>query len=290
MIRYVEGNIFDSPAQVIVNTVNTVGVMGKGLALEFKRRYPDMFTKYRIMCEKHQLTIGKLMLVHEPDHLLLLFPTKENWRNPSRLEYIEKGLMKFVNTYADKNIYSIAFPRLGCGNGELAWEDVKPIMEKYLSPLPIDVIIYLGVTPDLLPEHKQIRETMNWLKENAKDLSFDGLRDDIKITCAILPYEFSFGRETVVVNYMDGLHFFIAEKEICFVKEDDFYAVWDHIRTESIVAEDDITANKLIYNLLVSMGYMTPVRIVDEKTGSRSKGFQVNEGLGRYYAIRGGCS
>ena len=88
MIEYIEGDIFDSPAQVIVNTVNTVGVMGKGLALSFKKRYPDMFESYKKVCEKHQLTIGKLMLYKEADHWILLYPTKENWRIPSILEYL----------------------------------------------------------------------------------------------------------------------------------------------------------------------------------------------------------
>ena len=111
MIQYIEGDIFSSPAQVIVNTVNTVGVMGKGVALSFKKRYPDMFQHYKSICEKRLLTIGKLMLYYEPDYWVLLFPTKENWRNPSKLEYIEKGLMKFVNSYAEKSITSIAFPR-----------------------------------------------------------------------------------------------------------------------------------------------------------------------------------
>lgn len=129
MIEYVEGDIFNSPAQVIVNTVNTVGVMGKGLALSFKKRYPEMFASYRSACEKRQLKTGKLMLWYAPDHWILLFPTKENWRNPSKLEYIENGLIKFVNTYAEKNITSIAFPKLGCGNGELNWDDVRPLME-----------------------------------------------------------------------------------------------------------------------------------------------------------------
>ena len=142
MIEYIEGDIFSSPAQVIVNTINTVGVMGKGLALAFKQRYPKMFTCYRTACGKRQLKAGKLMLWYAPDHWILLFPTKEHWRNPSKLEYIESGLIKFVNTYADKNITSIAFPRLGCGNGELNWDDVRPMMERYLKPLPIDIYIY----------------------------------------------------------------------------------------------------------------------------------------------------
>jgi len=158
MIKYIEGDIFESPAQVIVNAVNTVGVMGKGLALSFKQRYPQMFEKYKSACEKHLLTIGKLMLFYETDHWLLLFPTKEDWRNPSKLEYIEKGLIKFVQTYAEKGITSIAFPRLGCGNGELDWADVKPLMERYLKELPIDVYIYLCPNPELVPKYKKYQK------------------------------------------------------------------------------------------------------------------------------------
>ena len=84
MIKYVEGDIFNSPAQVLVNTVNTVGVMGKGIALGFKKRYPEMFSKYRVACEKKKLTIGRLMIWYGADHWVLLFPTKEHWRNPSK--------------------------------------------------------------------------------------------------------------------------------------------------------------------------------------------------------------
>ena len=89
MIEYIEGDLFNSPAQVLVNTVNTIGVMGKGIALSFKKRYPGMFEAYRTACEKHQLMIGKLMLYYAPDHWILLFPTKMNWRNPSKIEYLE---------------------------------------------------------------------------------------------------------------------------------------------------------------------------------------------------------
>lgn len=167
MIEYIEGDIFQSPAQVIVNTVNTVGVMGKGLALSFKKRYPGMFEVYRKACERHQLTIGKLMLYYAPDHWILMFPTKENWRNPSKVEYIEAGLKKFVNTYADKGITSIAFPKLGCGNGELSWEVIKQVMERYLKPLPITIYIYVGMDTTKHPEHISQQETLEWLRANA---------------------------------------------------------------------------------------------------------------------------
>ena len=143
MIQYVSGDIFNSPAQVIVNPVNTVGVMGKGLALQFKQRYPNMFQKYKYACDQKLFTIGKLMLILEHDHWILLFPTKQHWRNPSQLTYIAAGLKKFVSMYQEKRIISIAFTKLGCGLGGLNWDVVKPLMEYYLGNLPITVYVYL---------------------------------------------------------------------------------------------------------------------------------------------------
>jgi O-acetyl-ADP-ribose deacetylase (regulator of RNase III) len=144
MIIYINGDLFDSPAQVLVNTVNTVGVMGKGIAREFKRQYPKMFIKYQQYCKSGQLTVGKLWIYKTEEKWILNFPTKTTWREPSRLEYIEAGLKTFVREYVRQGITSVAFPTLGCGNGELEWEtQVKPLMESYLSQLPMDVFIYL---------------------------------------------------------------------------------------------------------------------------------------------------
>lgn len=135
-------DIFKTSAQTIVNPVNTVGVMGKGLALKFKNLYPKMFEEYRLACRKGELKPGKLVLVNCQYYNILLFPTKEDWRNPSKLSYIEEGLKEFCNTYKQLGITSVAFPKLGCGNGGLSWAEVKPLMEKYLKDLPIDVYIY----------------------------------------------------------------------------------------------------------------------------------------------------
>jgi O-acetyl-ADP-ribose deacetylase (regulator of RNase III) len=288
MIEYIEGDIFDSPAQVIVNTVNTVGVMGKGIALSFKQRYPEMFEKYKTACEKHQLTIGKLMLFYEPDHWLLLFPTKENWRNPSKLEYLEKGLMKFVSTYAEKNIFSIAFPKLGCGNGELDWNTVRPLMEKYLKPLPIDVYIYLGINPENEPEHKQPKKTIEWLKANAKDMSFNGVKDDLTITCSFMPYQFQIQRQAISAIYKDGICFCnSANQEICFVKEDELYLLWDDIRNKSLIkAPIELNKESLTYALLFSLGYLSKIRILNSKTNIMEDGYQINEGSGRVYSLK----
>ena len=289
MIEYIEGDIFESPAQVIVNTVNTVGVMGKGLALSFKQRYPKMFEKYKTICEKHLLTTGKLMLFYEADHWLLLFPTKENWRNPSKLEYIEKGLMKFVQTYAEKNITSIAFPRLGCGNGELNWEDVRPLMERYLKKLPIDVYIYLGVNPDEEPEHKDQKQTMEWLKENAKDMSFNGVKDDLIYMSSLLPYVFVFEGKTYEMKYSDNkLQLSIPGLDNCIeVDENKFYGIWDDIRKHSVFSTSDVSeTKKLVYAMLHSAGYLSKIKLFNQKTNSMEAGYQINAGLGRVLAFK----
>lgn len=143
LLYYLEGDMFTSPAQCIVNTVNMVGVMGKGIALAFKEKYPDMFLEYKKACSEGVLNIGNLMIWRADDYILLLFPTKEHWRGKSKLEYIELGLQKFLEIYEKEGITSIAFPKLGCGNGGLDWAEVKPVMEKYLRGLPIDIYIYV---------------------------------------------------------------------------------------------------------------------------------------------------
>ena len=127
-------NIFNTQCQTIVNTVNCVGVMGKGIALEMKNRYPDMFEKYKTFCDNKLIDIGKLWLYKNPDDKWILnFPTKTHWRYGSEYDYIEKGMQKFIETYKDKNITSIAFPMLGCSNGGLNEENVLEIMMKYFS-------------------------------------------------------------------------------------------------------------------------------------------------------------
>jgi O-acetyl-ADP-ribose deacetylase (regulator of RNase III) len=143
MLIYHRTNLLDSNAQTLVNTVNCVGVMGKGIALEFKQRYPDMFKAYKRICDAGELEIGKLWLWSGRDQWVLNFPTKKHWRHPSKVEWIEAGLDKFVTEYVRRGITDISFPRLGCGNGGLNWErQVRPVMERYLAPLPINVYIH----------------------------------------------------------------------------------------------------------------------------------------------------
>ena len=143
------GDIFESNCSTIVNTVNCVGVMGKGIALEFKKRYPEMFMEYVLKCDRGEVKPGIPYVYQKEDVSILNFPTKDHWRSPSRLSYVIDGLDWFVDNYEKYNIESIAFPPLGCGNGGLTWSVVGPIMYQKLSILPINIEIYapFGTSP-----------------------------------------------------------------------------------------------------------------------------------------------
>lgn len=181
MITYIVGDLFRSPTQVLVNTVNTVGVMGKGIAKQFKDIYPEMFTQYQQFCKQEMFSTGQLWLYKTNNKWILNFPTKEHWRSKSKIEYIEVGLKKFVSTYDSKGIVSISFPMLGCGNGELNWEtQVQPLMEKYLKPLPIEVYIHIfPKDKNFIPEHKEIKDMKNWIRKEPRSLPFNEFWEDV---------------------------------------------------------------------------------------------------------------
>ena len=141
-IKVIKGNIFTTKCNVIVNTVNTVGVMGAGIALECRLRYPEMYNRYVNLCENKKLDIGILWLYKSTDKWLLNFPTKKHWKYPSKIEYLESGLDKFINTYESKGIESIAFPMLGADKGGISISNSLNIMEAKLQGLPIDIEIY----------------------------------------------------------------------------------------------------------------------------------------------------
>lgn len=145
MIRLIrDGDLFESSCQTLVNTVNCVGVMGKGIAKEFKKRYPLMFARYHNICSRGLLKIGTLYLWKGNDKWVLNFPTKKHWKNSSQIEWIELGLKKFLLSYKEKGIKSIAFPMLGCNNGGLDKNDVLPLMREYLDKCDdLDIEIYI---------------------------------------------------------------------------------------------------------------------------------------------------
>jgi O-acetyl-ADP-ribose deacetylase (regulator of RNase III) len=181
MITYVFDDLFQSPAQVLVNAVNTVGVMGKGVAADFKRCYPEMFAEYQRLCDEGKFTVGQLWLYKTPHKWVLNFPTKAHWRDPSLLPYVEAGLQKFAEFYADKGIVSISFPLLGCGAGGLDWPtQVRPLMVQYLAPLPINVYIHLFESDaNIRPGHHDPDAIRNWLNHEPEVPTFARFWDDL---------------------------------------------------------------------------------------------------------------
>jgi O-acetyl-ADP-ribose deacetylase (regulator of RNase III) len=146
MIIEKKGNIFTTECQTIVNTINCIGVMGAGIAYEFRLREKEMFAKYKILCTNKQLDIGLLWIYSKKDSStyqnILNFPTKYDWKHPSKEEYLHKGLQKFIDTYKQKGITSIAFPLLGADKGGINPDISLNIMKKYLSQCDIDIEIW----------------------------------------------------------------------------------------------------------------------------------------------------
>ena len=147
MITFQKGNLLDAPVDALVNTVNTVGVMGKGIALMFKEAFPENFRAYEDAWKRGDLQVGRMFVTEssrlEGPRWLINFPSKKHWRQPSKLEWITEGLVDLRRVIIEKGIRSIALPPLGCGNGGLNWADVRPEIERALGPLTdVDVQVF----------------------------------------------------------------------------------------------------------------------------------------------------
>lgn len=147
MIKDAAGNLLEADTDAVVNTVNTVGVMGKGIALQFKQAYPDNFRAYEAACRRGEIELGRVFVFETNTlgrpHFIINFPTKQHWRGRSRLPDIAAGLRDLRQTIRDRRIKSIAVPPLGCGNGGLNWQDVRPLIVKILGDLrDVEILVY----------------------------------------------------------------------------------------------------------------------------------------------------
>ncbi len=141
-MNIISGNIFDSKCQALVNTVNCEGFMGKGLALEFRFLYPEMFEQYKLQCAIGAVRTGELTLFKETAPWIINFPTKREWAHPSKMEYITTGLRAFVEQNNHWGLESVAFPILGGQNGGLDPDMVLTEMRSHLSDIDISIEVY----------------------------------------------------------------------------------------------------------------------------------------------------
>lgn len=147
MMRFTQGNLLDASVEAVVNTVNTVGVMGKGIALMFKERFPENYQAYAAACKAGQVEVGSMFVTAgvelDGPRWIINFPTKKDWKHPTKLEWVQAGLQALKDVIVKKQIRSIAIPPLGCGNGGLDWNEVRPLIENALADLEqVQVVVY----------------------------------------------------------------------------------------------------------------------------------------------------
>jgi O-acetyl-ADP-ribose deacetylase (regulator of RNase III) len=148
MITFAQGNLLQAEVEALVNTVNTVGVMGKGIALIFKEAFPDNFKAYKRACDRGEIKTGRIFATERRDVIggpkwIINFPTKQHWRSPSRLEWIDEGLADLRHFIEEHGVHSVALPPLGSGNGGLDWHEVRPLIQRRLEPLrDVSIIVY----------------------------------------------------------------------------------------------------------------------------------------------------
>ena len=251
--------------------------MGKGIALRFKHIYPDMFKSYRDHCEHNRLTIGSLYLYKTPHKWILNFPTKEHWRNPSRPDYIEKGLQKFVSIYSELGITSIAFPALGCGNGELDYEtQVGPLMEEYLGHLSLPTFIHLGRPFSEQPEHRETKRIEAWLRSEPSALPFDEVWRDILI---VLSQKNEFRTRVKQSTYSvcateEPPSLSITSPTKTFrINSEDLVAFWQQLRDYGLTHRSIAPEHRHLSYLMpvfAELPYVHPVAVSDSTTGLRT--------------------
>lgn len=264
MLQFHRTSLMTSPAQTLVNTVNTVGVMGKGLAAAFKERHPEMFFEYRKLCKRGDLEPGSSWLWKGTDQWVLNFATKKHWRNPSKIEYVRSGLNEFRETYESLGIREIAFPRLGCGNGGLDWREVRPLMVDLLHDLPISVYIHdfeksLGKLEHELP-----------LLQTSKPHTFEGFFEDLKQMIA--------SQNGEVRPVMMTAPFYVSLNDKCELRgsrgcdellaaEDDLFRIWSLMSVSPVSRFDlpeGVQSSALkVFSVLSQLPYVRAVNIAN---------------------------
>jgi len=265
MIHYIQGNILESDAQALVNTVNTVGVMGKGIALQFKKAYPNNFNAYQNACKRKEIAIGRLFVtkdnnLNSGEKIIINFPTKKDWRKPSEYSFIEKGLDDLVQFIKNQYLQSVAIPPLGAGNGGLEWEKVKKILEQKLKDLDIEIFIY-EPTYEIKEQLKTERVKLTEARGLLLYVLYDLVRNE--------EYVSEFSSEKVCYF----LQKFGAEKYFKLHFEPKFYGpysgkvryVLNYLNGSYIMGYSDMTKKPFELLTLVSDGYETVKNFIDNQ-------------------------
>lgn len=267
MLKFHRTSLMTSSAQTLVNTVNTVGVMGKGLAAAFKKRDPEMFLKYKEICADGGMQAGSSWLWKGSDQWILNFATKKHWRNPSKLDYVSSGLIEFREKYEAAGIREVAFPRLGCGNGGLDWNEVRPLMVQHLHDLPITVYIHDFEKKIGAPEHEvalfqQVEKPDNFERffQDLKEM-IDSCEGKIQPLKMAKPFH-------VKINEKSELRGDRGCDDL-LAAEEDLYRIWS-ILTVSPLARFDLPepvqkCALKVFSVLSQLPYVRPVNLANRR-------------------------
>lgn len=282
MITYVHGDLFYSPARVLVNPVNTVGAMGSGTSYDFKRFFPGMYEQYRELCQRDEFSIGQLMLYRTSHKWILNFPTRRHFRAEASLDHIEAGLKKFVRIFAEQDISSVSFPALGTEDEGLTWEEVKPVMESYLEPLPISVYVHIH-TEKTADERRSTRAMKKWLNGRPSGVSFDKFWKEIRTLVksgidkqAHIPFKVvateAKGRQRLSMKLMS------KRGEQIFLPETQLRDLWQYVVRAGYILPQNLPAGldehaSMIMILLAQLSMLRPIQL-ERQNGDIYTGLQ----------------
>ncbi len=211
MINFLQGNLLESNAEALVNTVNTIGVMGKGVALQFKEKFAENYRLYAAACKCGEVRIGEMFVTRtgrlDNPKFIINFPTKQHWRSPSQLAFVTAGLDALVEKIRELSIRSIAIPPLGCGNGGLDWNEVKPLILLKLSALELDVQLFepglkvVSAASNIAAKLTKARAMVLWLLERYAVLGFEATHLEVQKLAYFLQ---SFGQKDLNLRYQKG--------------------------------------------------------------------------------------
>jgi O-acetyl-ADP-ribose deacetylase (regulator of RNase III) len=228
-IQIVHGSLFTSRCETLVNTINCVGVMGAGIALEFRLRYPEMFAKYVEHCDSDRIRIGTLWIYKASDRWILNFPTKTHWRYPTKEHYVHTGLEKFMSTYEQQGIVSIAFPLLGAQHGSLDPDHAFRIMESYLKDctIPVEIFRYdAGAEDEVLESIRQMFAQMS--RDEVSQRAQIGPRSVDRVRAALENERISQAIQLVGVQ---GIGIKTVERLYAFARDDGVQRTFDFVES-----------------------------------------------------------
>ncbi|MCU0512918.1 MAG: macro domain-containing protein [Anaerolineae bacterium] len=274
MLTYVAGEIIYSPAQVLVNPVNTVGTMGEGLAGDFKRFYPDMFAAYRELCQADRLEIGQVFLWRTPHKWILNLPVRKHWRAEARLEYLEAGLQKFARSYATHNITSVSFPLALTEGPALPPAEVRPLLESYLGALPITIYLHEPDNP-LETAPRNVRAMRLWLEGTPQPVTFDDFWRQVTLLARKAPFTTPDGRSITVQaaprkgSERISLKLLVAGESSLYIPETQLQDLWQYVRRAGYILPRNLPGGleqpaPVVMALLGQLPWLRPVLLAPE--------------------------